>query len=99
MPDRGPGWQLVGFLDRFDQWADTETPSTDLRFIVASWIMSRQDDPYHGVRREPDFPNLWFGMIPDSQDGTGHAVTCAYWIEERSHTLRCDSFATLRWPV
>lgn len=99
MPDAGSGWHLDGFLERLDHWVDAEAPSDDLRFIVTEWIITRQDDPYHGVRREPGFANLWFGMIPDSHDGTGHVVTCAYWIEETRHTLRCDSFATLRWPV
>ena len=95
----GSLWRLEGFLDRLDQWVDTENPSEDLRFIVTEWTITRQDDPYQGVRREPGFPNLWFGMIPDSQDGKGQVVTCAYWIEEVSHTLRCDSFATMSWPV
>jgi hypothetical protein len=99
VPEAGSLWQLEGFLERLDLWAENETSSDDLRFIVTEWIITRQDDPYQGVRREPGFDNLWFGVIPDSQDGKGRIVTCAYWIQEATHTLRCDSFATLHWPA
>lgn len=61
--------------------------------------MTRFDDPYHGVRREKGFANLWFGPIPGSADGSGTVVACSYWIEEETHTVRCDSFATLNEPL
>jgi hypothetical protein len=97
-PNGGQGWRLTGFLDRLDEWAAQESPGDDLRLIVTSWIMSRFDDPYQGVRREGGMPNLWFGVVPWSGDGAGGVVVCAYWIEEATHTVRCDSFATLRLP-
>jgi hypothetical protein len=99
VPDAGPLWQLEGFLERLDSWIEQESPSDDLRLIVTAWILTRFDDPYQGVRREPEFGNLWFGMVPRSRDDQGTIVTCAYWIEESRGTVRCDSFATLRLPT
>lgn len=61
--------------------------------------MTRFDDPYHGVRREPGSSNLWFGQIPESDDRTGRVVTCAYWVIETTHTVRCDNFGTLGLPI
>ena len=64
-----------------------------------TWILTRDDDPYQAVRWETDFPNLWFGRIPNSHDGSGHVVTCSYWIEESSRIVRCDNFGTLSLPL
>jgi len=55
---------LERFLDRLDAWAEQEDPSTDLRILVTSWIMTRYDDPYQGVQRAEGFENLWFGADP-----------------------------------
>lgn len=93
-----PTWRLEGFLDRLDAWAKLESPSDDLRLIVTAWVLTRYDDPYQGVRRERGFANLWFGPIPESDDGTT-VVACAYWIEESGRAVRCDSFATLSRPL
>ena len=62
-----------------------------------AWVLTRSD-PYEGVRREPGLENLWFGAVPDSDRGPGHVVTCSYWINEASHTVRCDNFGTLSLP-
>ena len=94
-PDR---WSLEGFEEHLDIWISREDPDADLRLVVAEWILTRFDDPYQGVRREPPFDNLWFGLVPGSRRGD-LVVTCAYWILEREHTVRCDSFATLRLPI
>lgn len=75
-----------------------QQPPQDLTLAVTAWILSRYDDPYQGVRREPAFENLWYGPVPDT-DLAGKVVQCAYWIEESTHTVRCDSFATLSRPV
>ncbi len=100
MPSSGAsGWHLEGFLERFDAWAEGQSPSDDLRLVVMSWILTRFDDPYRGVRRETGFPNLWYGVVPDSNDGTDHVVVCSFWIEETARHVRCDSFATLSLPV
>ncbi len=91
-------WTLEGFLERLDAWAALESPTDDLRLIVTAWVMTRFDDPYQGVRREPGFDNLWFGTIPGTA-ASGTVVVCSYWIEESSRTVRCDNFATLNSPA
>jgi hypothetical protein len=92
-------WLLEDFLEKLDIWVKLEQPSDDLCLTVTAWILSRTDDPYQGVSRESGFPNLWFGVVPDSRDDEGRVVTCSYWIEELRHTVRCDSFATLSPPL
>jgi hypothetical protein len=63
-----------------------------------SWLFTRLEDPYVGVRREPTFDNLWFGAVPGSIRA-GTVVACSYWIFESSRTVRCDSIATLSLPL
>lgn len=92
-------WRLERFLTEFDLWAERELPTEDLRVVVMEWLLGRQDDPYRGVRREPGFDNLWFGAVPDSDDGSGRVVVCSYWIVESQHLVRCNSFATLGLPL
>ena len=92
-------WRLERFLTEFDLWTERESPSDDLRVVVTEWIVGRQDDPYRGVRREPQFENLWFGAVPGSDDGGGRVVVCSYWIVETQHLVRCNSFATLGLPL
>jgi hypothetical protein len=53
---------------------------------------------FAGARREPGFPNLWFAVIPDSQNDVGEMVTCSYWIEVAARVVRCDLFGTLNPP-
>lgn len=92
-------WTLEGFLQRLDAWVELESPSDDLRLLVTAWVMTRYDDPYQGVRRETGFPNLWFGVVPNSDDGSERVVVCSYWIEESRRIVRCDNFATLNLPL
>jgi hypothetical protein len=99
VPDGVHLWALEHFIERFDAWVELESPNDDLRFIVMEWVFTRRDDPYQGVRREPGFDNLWFGAVPNSQDGCGHVVTCSYWIQESNRTVRCDNFGTLSLPL
>lgn len=89
----------MGFVERLETWVEAEDPFEDLRLAVTRWIFTRQQDPYQGVRREPGFDNLWFGTIPGTSHGGSQVVVCAYWIEERTHTVRCDSFASLSRPT
>jgi hypothetical protein len=96
--DRPGGWRLVGFMERFDAWAEREQITDDVRVLVLVWVQSRIDDPYQGVRREPGHPNLWFAQIR-STVYKDSVVTCSYWIEETTHTVRCYDFCTLSWPV
>lgn len=92
-------WTLENFLERFDAWVELKSPTDDLRCIVLAWILTRDDDPYQGVRREKGFANLWFGPVPNSRDGSGHVVICSYWIQESSRAVRCDNFGTLSLPL
>jgi hypothetical protein len=92
-------WTLEKFLERFDSWVERESPTDDLRVIVMDWILTRDDDPYQGVRREEGIPNLWFGRVPNSYDGSGHVVVCSYWIKEVTRTVCCDNFGSLSLPL
>lgn len=95
MPDR---WTLARFGECFDRWVAQDRPSQDLRLVVTDWLLSRFDDPYQGVRREEGFENLWYATVPGSLHGDTQAVLCAYWIQERQHTVVCESIATLSLP-
>ncbi len=99
MPSAQASWKLEGFEECLDRWIALEQPVVDLRFVVLEWVLTRADDPYKGVRRQAGFDNLWFGPVPRSGDGRGNAVACAYWVEERPRTVRCDSIATLAQPI
>ena len=91
-------WHLVGFEEAVDRWVDREKPTIDLQFVVGEWILSRFDDPYEGMQREPAFANLWYGAIPETEF-QGQVVVCSYFVEEREHRVSCDSFATLSLPI
>ncbi len=85
-------------MSAWTRGAKQESPDDDIQLIVLAWIMTRYDDPYRGVRRDGDFPNLWFGPVP----GTivrGTVVACSYWIEESGRVVVCNSFATLGLPI
>ena len=91
-------WQLAGFLERLDAWAEQESADDDLRLVVTAWVVSRYDDPYRGVRREAGTDNLWYAVVPDTMH-EGRVVVCSYWINERSRTLVCNGFASLTLPL
>jgi hypothetical protein len=65
---------------------------------VRAWLLSRLDDPYHGVRREPGFENLWSGVVPSTHRGWT-VVVCSYFVFEAMGTVRCNSLATLNLPT
>jgi hypothetical protein len=91
-------WILEDFEARLDQWIELDDPDDDLRLLVTAWLLSRLEDPYAGVRREPDFDNLWFGPGPGSVQ-EGRVVVCSYWISEAQRTVRCNSIASLNLPI
>ena len=91
-------WQLEDFEESLDHWILLESPDDDLRLVVTAWVLTRFDDPYQGVRREPGFANLWFGPIPGSVQA-GRIVVCSYMITDRERLVKCNSFATLRLPL
>ena len=88
-------WQLENFEERLDTWILVENPSDDLRFVVTEWVISRFDNPYADVSREPEFPNFWFGQIPGTAH-QGNVVACSYWIFEGDRLVKCDQIASLR---
>lgn len=99
MRRRNGGWNLAAFEEHIELWIQQEAPTDDLRLTVANWLLSRIDDPYLGMRRETDgHSNLWFGMIPGTRHGHS-AVCCSYLIFEQTGTVRCNSLATLSWPM
>jgi hypothetical protein len=94
-----PGtWELAGFSACLDRWSDQESPGFAILEAVVGWIMARRDDPYRGVQREPDFPNLWFGKVPGTT-AKGTVVCCSYFVEAQRRMVVCDSIATLNLPV
>ena len=94
MADGSTLWILENFDERFEAWCELETPSDDVRYAVANWLISRLEDPYEGVHRESGFEDLWWGSIPGTLEN-GLQVCCSYWIYESRHTVRCDSFGSL----
>jgi hypothetical protein len=92
-------YALENFLEALDLWIEDESPEPDLRLAVTAWILTRFEDPYAGVAREAGFPNLWFGPVPGTAHEGGKVVVCSLWINERTGTVRCDTFATLNTPV
>lgn len=92
-------WKLEGFIEALDRWIERENPHDDLRLAVTSWVLSRADDPYQGVKRERGYDNLWYGVVPKSLHGDNMIVLCSYWVYESRHAVRCDQIATLNYPV
>jgi len=90
---------LVRFIEHLDHWVEIESPDQDTRFRVTDWIVARHDDPYAGVRREPGFPNLWFGRIPGTVDSGGSIVICSYVIFELTHVVRCNAIGRINLPM
>ena len=100
MPDSPPTrWRLDGFDDRYQEWLDHEQPDHSLGTVVLNWLFTRMEDPYEGVTREAGFPNLWWGAVPFSGHADDQVVVVVYWINESTHSLRCDRIASLTWPL
>lgn len=100
MPDDHSGaWVLADFEQHFDWWTDLESPSQLLRFAVLTWILSRHEDPYQGVRRQAGFENLWSGTVPGTDHGEFQVVACSYFIAESHRAVICNSISTLSRPV
>lgn len=91
-------WSLERFPEELTLWIEREDPADGLVLAAISWIMSRVDDPYSGVRREPAIPNLWFGHVPGAVDENGLVVSCSYWIFERTGIVRCNNVGFLSHP-
>jgi hypothetical protein len=98
VPPEGVGWALENAIEALDSWAQRETPSQDLRLIVADWVMTRHEDPYRGMQRQQGFANLWTGPIRETT-WRGRVVTCTCMIFESRRTVRFDTFTTLSLPL
>ncbi len=92
-----PAWAIAGLVEALNSWAQRESPGPDLRRTVARWAFNQHEDPYQGVSRQPGFPNLYFGEVPGTR-AEGAAVSCTYWIEAATHTVKWDNFTTLNLP-
>lgn len=99
MADSGAPWTPEDFETCIQTWDELEHPPDDLRLWVVEWIFTRLDDPYQGVKREPGFANLWWGVVPGTLHDDGMVVVCSYWIVEETHVVRCESVASLSFPV
>lgn len=51
-----------------------------------------------GMVREPSMPNLWYGPVPGSDEGS-MVVVCSYFVEESTRTVKCIGLATLSRPI
>lgn len=98
MPDERR-WTLERFPEELTLWVEREDPADGLVLAVISWIVSRVDDPYSGVRREPVIPNLWFGHVPGASTEDGLVVSCSYWIHEQTGIVRCNNVGFLSSPL
>lgn len=99
-PDTPTNWVLARFEEMFVRWVEIESPDERTQERVIDWVASRREDPTQGVRRELDFPNLWFGRIPGTFDGaSGTSVTCTYQILVKSRVVRCLGIGRVGNPM
>ncbi len=93
-------WRLIDVDDRLDEWIERESPNQDLIIAVTAWTLSRMEDPYESLRRDPGFANLWFGKVPRTYDpDTRTAIACTLFVDEQSHEVKIDRFARLGVPI
>ena len=92
-------WTLDRLPERLQWWESQFNPSTDLVILVLAWVMGLKDDPFPREVRRTDFADQWFGAVPNSGDGQGNVVTCSYWVDHDTRTIRFDMFSTSTWPV
>ena len=92
-------WTLERFLEQLDLWVEREALHEDVKLLVLPWIQSRLDDPYRGVRREPDVANLWYGPVPGVRDAESRIAVGSYFVFESRSVVRCNSFALLSPPI
>jgi hypothetical protein len=91
----GRKWTFRYAIEALDYWAEREKPSQDLRMVVTEWAFNQHTNPYRGMDRQPGFANLYVGEVRGTRSGSA-AVTCTYWIDETTSTVRFDNFTTLR---
>ena len=84
-------------LERLDEWKGLEHPPDELLIIVTDWILGRMADPMVGARRATEFDDLWFAIIPGTNNGTD-MVTCTYWIDATNKVARCSFYGNQSPP-
>lgn len=93
-------WTLQNTEDALDRWIALDDPPQDLRIHVLTWMLSRVDNPYRGLRRTPGFTNVWFGPVPETLDETASTVlTVTLLIDEPTRVVRFDGIVMLSWPL
>jgi hypothetical protein len=90
-------WNIVGLVEALNAWVAREHPSEHLRKAVGRWAFQQHEDPYQGVHRQPGFPNLYFGEVAGTRH-KGAALSCTYFIEVTTHSVKWDNFTTLNLP-
>lgn len=99
MTEPGRPWLIVNFEPWLIRWVREYQPPLAVIVAVRAWVKSREENPFAGVNYEPGFDNYLFGAIPNTMDGDGRVVTCAYWVHRDDHVVRCDMISTASWPV
>ncbi|SNT07729.1 hypothetical protein SAMN05421812_10360 [Asanoa hainanensis] len=90
---------MVRFEEMFDSWVKRDGPDTETQIKVIEWIGNRRADPFAGMLRDTNHPNLWFGRIPYTLDGEGTLVTVAYEILTRTRVVRCMLIGRVGLPI
>lgn len=98
-PDVPARWIPVRFEEMFTAWVQREHPDVATQHRVVDWIVAHRLDPYAGMKRETDFPNMWSGRIPGTRDEAGTLVTCAYDVLPRTRIVRCLIIGRVGWPM
>lgn len=95
----GLSWKLERFPETLNMWVEICSPSREILRAVRNWVVTRYEDPYEGVKREPRIDNLWYGVVPGTNDGRGNVAVCSYFVYESTRTVVCNGCSTLSLPV
>jgi hypothetical protein len=91
-------WLLEDFLVRFDEWCQRESPPTEIRAAVLTWLLGLLTNPYDRATRQLELgPEWWFAVIPETEHD-GQKAVCFYNVQPTSRTARCSVITFLRPP-
>lgn len=86
-----------GFLERYREWIERDSPPEDWQASALDWICEIQDDPTYAAVPDSNFGRpFWTAAIPYAENDT-HGVICTYVITD--DLVKCSTFATLRKPM
>ncbi|BCB74272.1 hypothetical protein GCM10022251_73350 [Phytohabitans flavus] len=97
--DSPTAWVFARFEDLFLSWVDRELPDEATQTRVIDWMRDRRADPFAGMLRDLNHPNLWFGRVPHTLDKAGTLVTVSYQILMRTRIVRCMSIGRVGLPM